>query len=419
MGSGQWVEHVTAFFAAGGTRAVVGTRGLLGEGWDAPAITTLIDLTTATTPTAVTQTRGRALRIDPANPEKVALIWSVVAVFEGHVAGANDWKRFARKHLGYFTIDEHGDVVDGVAGVDSEFSGFHPPAVAEFTSIDARMLVRAEDRELVRRRWLETTSYADRVDHVARIRGDRAGAQTVGATTTTGTAGLVPWTEGSRQHPGGALALIPVAALLALAVGAAAFHLSVAWLLLAVPALALAASLWGRSSVLAASRHGASVGLVAAAVADGLRGAGLSPAGAAALHVETTPDGVEAFSLAGVDDDTSSRFALALEEVVAPMSAPRYVIPRWVTRTPQGLDGLVRGVHAVVRHRPEDEVWHTVPAVLADTRAHADAYAAAWNHWVGGGPAVYAGSPEGAGVLATHHGLDPFSVTCVIRRVWH
>ena len=125
--SGQWVAHVTGFFAAGGTRALVGTRGLLGEGWDAPAITTLVDLTTATTPTAVVQTRGRALRIDPANPEKVALLWSVVCVQEGHVAGANDWERYARKHRGYFTVDETGAVVDGVAGVDSSFSEL-PPA---------------------------------------------------------------------------------------------------------------------------------------------------------------------------------------------------------------------------------------------------------------------------------------------------
>jgi hypothetical protein len=170
--------------------------------------------------------------------------------------------------------------------------------------------------------------------------------------------------------------------------------------------------------VLGASRHQVTVGLVAAAIADGLRAADLSPVGAEALHVETTPDGVTAYSLAGVPDEVSSRFALALEEVVTPMSAPRYVLPRWVTPAPQGTDGLVRGLRAVVHHRPEDEVWHTVPSVLADTRAHADAYAAAWGHWVGGGPAVFASSPAGAGVLATHRGMDPFSVTCVIRRVW-
>src|SRR5690606_39246401 len=60
-----WVPLVTSYFEAGACRALVGTRGLLGEGWDARGISALVDLTTATTPTAVVQTRGRALRTDP------------------------------------------------------------------------------------------------------------------------------------------------------------------------------------------------------------------------------------------------------------------------------------------------------------------------------------------------------------------
>ncbi len=60
--SRDWVPWVTRFFAEGRAQVLVGTRGLLGEGWDAPAVTGLVDLTAATTVTAVVQTRGRALR---------------------------------------------------------------------------------------------------------------------------------------------------------------------------------------------------------------------------------------------------------------------------------------------------------------------------------------------------------------------
>ena len=42
----------------------------------------------------------------------------------------------------------------------------------------------------------------------------------------------------------------------------------------------------------------------------------------------------------------------------------------------------------------------------------------AWHRWVGGGPAVYTGSPEGAGVLAAQRGSDPFDVATVMRRHW-
>jgi hypothetical protein len=59
-----------------------------------------------------------------------------------------------------------------------------------------------------------------------------------------------------------------------------------------------------------------------------------------------------------------------------------------------------------------------VPTVLG---AHADlaaAYSRAWEHWVGGGAAVWTGSPEGAGVLAAQQGSDPFDVVTVMRRQW-
>jgi hypothetical protein len=126
---------------------------------------------------------------------------------------------------------------------------------------------------------------------------------------------------------------------------------------------------------------------------------------------------VVSFSLDS-DEQTSATFATAFEEVLSPMSSPRYVVPRYVTSPPRGWDGLVRGIRSLFRDHPDGEVWHTVPSVLAARRAGADAFATAWSHWTRGGPAVYASSPEGAGVVASQRGVDPFDVTCVIRRVW-
>ena len=70
-----YVSLVTDAFEVGLTRCVVGTRGLLGEGWDSPSINVLVDLTSVTTPTSVQQLRGRSIRKDPAWPRKVAHNW--------------------------------------------------------------------------------------------------------------------------------------------------------------------------------------------------------------------------------------------------------------------------------------------------------------------------------------------------------
>ena len=98
------------------------------------------------------------------------------------------------------------------------------------------------------------------------------------------------------------------------------------------------------------------------------------------------------------------------------MASPRYAVPRWVLVGPVDNADGVRA--ALGRLRPDGEVWHTVPSVLGTTGPRAQAFARAWDHWVGGGQAVYTGSPAGAGVLATHRGSDPFDVTTVLRVQW-
>jgi hypothetical protein len=432
-----WVDHVTRYFTQGGTRCLVGTRGLLGEGWDAPCVTSLVDLTTVTTPTAVVQTRGRALRTDPADPTKVALVWTVVCVAEGHVAGANDWQRFTRKHRGYFTVDERGEVVDGVAGVDSTFSEYAPPPRADHDAIDARMLVRAQDREAVREQWRSRGPGQDAVGHVLRVRRGGAGGPVSPVSPGSpvvppggprvGTDGLVPWKQQSAVRPGAGLVAVPlvVGVLLALAVLLAGLPPAVG-IVLAVLLVGLgcvvAVAQWGRATLLGASRHQVGLAHVAAAVADGLHAAGRTPLGADALRIGVTPDGQESYELTGAGEEGSATYAGALEEVVSPMASPRYVVPRLRTSAPQGLEGWKRGLRSRGRHRPDGEVWHTVPSAVADHRSTADAFAAAWHPWVGGSDepvkAVYVHSPEGAGVLATHRGEDPFAATCVVRRTW-
>ena len=125
-------------------------------------------------------------------------------------------------------------------------------------------------------------------------------------------------------------------------------------------------------------------------------------------------------SLTGVSEAVSERFATALDEVVSPMAAPRYVVPRWVVDVPAaGPSGLVTGLAAATGLlRPAGEVWHPVPTALGTRADRAQGFAAAWDRWVGGGQAVYTGSPRGEGVLVTHRGSDPFALTTVLRVHW-
>src|SRR5690606_29250914 len=182
----RWVRLVTTFYEAGVSQVLVGTRGLLGEGWDARGVNTLVDLTTATTPTAVVQTRGRALRVDPDWPEKVAHTWTVVCVSEEHPGGTSSWDRFVRKHDGYFAVTDSGEIAAGVGHVDPRLSPFAPPPVAEFAAENALMLTRAEDRERVRALWQVGTPYRDELMHTIRVTPQRGESARPGPVPETG-----------------------------------------------------------------------------------------------------------------------------------------------------------------------------------------------------------------------------------------
>ncbi|WP_424244580.1 superfamily II DNA or RNA helicase [Elusimicrobium posterum] len=74
------VSIITHLFNKGAINILAGTQALLGEGWDAPSINSLILSSTVSSFMLSNQMRGRAIRIDKNNPGKVANIWHLVSV---------------------------------------------------------------------------------------------------------------------------------------------------------------------------------------------------------------------------------------------------------------------------------------------------------------------------------------------------
>ena len=433
--SRDWVGLVTTYFQDGHCKVLVGTRALLGEGWDARRITGLADVTAVTTITSVVQTRGRALRTDPLWPEKVAVNWSLVCVTDTHPKGGNDWDRLVRKHAGFLGLDVEGQIIDGVAHLDPLFSPFVPPPVAEFEAANARALVRSEQRALIREQWQVGQPYADATVPTIRIKergqpgqaGFGLGKEAAEVVLRPDAAEL----RGIRKHAvrDRATSLVAGAAVVA---GLAAFLTGgVAVLAGAVVVGGLAATARVRShlsrgrELTKAAETAPSVVRIASAVADGLLGAGLTRRGSDSVEVVVDHEGEYRCLLRDVDATEAGLFVEALEEAVSPIGLPRYLVPRWVRtkRIRKGALGRWTERWSAVlagfgRIRSDGVVYHAVPTVLGVNAERAAAYAKAWDHWVGGGEPVYTGSPEGQGVLAANQGTDPFDASTVMRRQW-
>jgi hypothetical protein len=69
------VHIVTQIFQRGEIEVLIGTKSLLGEGWDAPAINSLILASFVGSFVLSNQMRGRAIRTQNGNGNKTGNIW--------------------------------------------------------------------------------------------------------------------------------------------------------------------------------------------------------------------------------------------------------------------------------------------------------------------------------------------------------
>ncbi len=164
------VDFVGKLFERGEIRVLVGTKSLLGEGWDSPCINTLILASFVGSFVLSNQMRGRAIRIDKSHPNKSANIWHLVTVepeyllkekaserikaylAEDHtVLHSYDFEVLTRRFDAFMGPDyQNGTIESGI----ERLRAIKPPFDAQgIARINAEMLERAKHREQVRGAW--------------------------------------------------------------------------------------------------------------------------------------------------------------------------------------------------------------------------------------------------------------------------
>jgi len=109
-----YTRFVTYLFESGITKLLLGTKFLLGEGWDSQSLNTLIDLTTFATYASVNQAKGRALRFDPHWKEKVSNLWEIAPNPNLTPFSVKNYEHYTERHQVYFGIDGQGNIRNGV-----------------------------------------------------------------------------------------------------------------------------------------------------------------------------------------------------------------------------------------------------------------------------------------------------------------
>ncbi|MEM7456073.1 MAG: DEAD/DEAH box helicase [Planctomycetota bacterium] len=149
-----YIEMITDLFQQGLTRCLIGTRGLLGEGWDANKINVLVDLTTVTTSMSINQLRGRSFRLDPEWKTKIANNWDIVCIAPEFKKGFDDYSRFIRKHRSLYGVTDDGAIEKGVGHVHPAFTEIQPEGLESSAGVfNDEMLKRSSRRKRARQLW--------------------------------------------------------------------------------------------------------------------------------------------------------------------------------------------------------------------------------------------------------------------------
>jgi hypothetical protein len=381
------VQLVTALFACGEIRILVGTQSLLGEGWDAPALNSLVLASNTASFMLSNQMRGRAIRTEPGNPAKVANIWhlATVAPTGGVLGDAVD-----RLNWGEL-IDEEPEGLSDASLLARRFRAFDGISSGDSTLIESgigrlgldmtedlrltnsRTLAAAADRQAVSRRWsLSLGSGAAR----ARVRETAAPNYAPRVLAWADTLHALGWSALSAAAFAVGEELYGVDP----SVGASIMALAGAAGLAGLPKLLKAARLIWRNGSMEGSLE--QVGLV---VLHALWRAGLASETEAhdgRFAVRTSIDGRKDIVVRGVSRSTERQVMQAIGEILGPVQNPRYLLVRhsrlgWRTRTD----------------------YHAVPSVLGAKKEWAERFAALWVARIGSSGLVFTRNPAGRRML--------------------
>jgi superfamily II DNA or RNA helicase len=359
------VALATRLLTEGTTRCLVGTRHLLGEGWDCPALNCVIDLTGIVAPVTVNQVRGRALRQDPNDPSKVASIWDVIALVPGLSGGGGMLDRLQRRHAHTLGIDSRGRIRAGVSRIDPALAGSPTAVATAVPEIQARMSARADDVVRTAQLWSVGQGYKDR--RVWRVEGRPPAPTRLPRMRLKKplAAGKSAWIRRRNLRVWGTMGALGI-------LGGGASVLAGAVTTPFLGPLATGVTTLGLLATLSA--------MVAAQVIQSsrldrhlfiLRALGAAFAGVAPDAEEVQLDGTRAW----MEGPASARFAEATAELLGAVRYPRYLLLE-----------------------PNGQVW-PVPAELGATRDLADAFARAWADHVGPCEVVYARRGRGRDLL--------------------
>ncbi len=150
---------ITNLFSQGCMQVMIGTKSLLGEGWDSPCINSLILASFVGSFMLSNQMRGRAIRTFKQDPEKTSNIWHLVCLkpwekAEGEEEISEDFSLLERRMEHFLGLHYTDDTIE--TGLARLSYIKRPYDEANVATINENMLKLSGERTSLKQRWNES-----------------------------------------------------------------------------------------------------------------------------------------------------------------------------------------------------------------------------------------------------------------------
>lgn len=379
------VHLVTQIFQQGEIEILIGTKSLLGEGWDAPAINSLILASFVGSFVLSNQMRGRAIRSQNGNSSKTGNIWHLACIDPTSPTGGDDFdllKRRFRSFVGVSFKEEPG-IENGIGRLNLSENIHHKE---EMEKNNVKMFSYAGDRESLKQRWktaLETgvtlieeikIPFPEEKEYMA-VKSMYLNKTIRNLLATLGS-GLVAFGLESLQGLGRAARNIKT--------------IQDFYIFLAIFG-AIGMAIFGRLTFKTLRLYftyrdiSKDIQQIGDALLNSLIKAGVIKSDSSKLKIETSVDnwGAVYCHLEGGTTFDKSTFINALQEVIAPIDNPRYVI--------------IRKNRFFLFAKQKD--YHSVPEILGRNKNLAEYFQNQWERIVGACDLIFTRTIEGRKLL--------------------
>ena len=160
------IKIISQLFEEGYMHVLIGTKSLLGEGWDSPCVNTLILASFVGSFMLSNQMRGRAIRTYSQNPNKASHIWHLVCINpeEENKQNSEDFETLSRRMDHFLGLHYEENYIEN--GMRRLTAIHYPLHKQNIKKTNKEMLKQSTDRSHLKERWNDSLAIIDKIEVV-------------------------------------------------------------------------------------------------------------------------------------------------------------------------------------------------------------------------------------------------------------